>query len=106
MAVGGSGVGGTGVGGGVRGGEIENEDAIFADYAASSQAQQSAAAELRAQGRHPDRWGCGRGGGWVGAADTGITLGCGGGPSCVHRAATQTGKGVSIHALHLGKGWR
>jgi hypothetical protein len=65
--------------------EIEEEDAIFADYAASTQAQQAAAAQLRAQGRHPDRWGC---------IDTGIDFwGC------------ANGRGVGGRARGGGRVW-
>lgn len=35
--------------------EIEEENAIFADYAADKALQQATAARLRADGKHPDR---------------------------------------------------
>lgn len=36
--------------------ELEEEDAVFAAYAADKQLQQQTAQRLRAQGKDPDRW--------------------------------------------------
>jgi hypothetical protein len=84
--------------------EIEEEDSIFADYAASKEAQQAAAEQLRAQGRHPDRWVCQRGDGGRGGSPSTSYVGGGGfhraQVKCVggcHRAQVKCGGGVTEH---------